>query len=129
MATVFNEDFEGGSNGAALTTSNTTYSLITGTAVFDNSTHMVGSLCAKLSPAGGTAVTLKENFTSPPITHRFFRRYFKLNALPTGADIVVPMRIRNGINSIAQITLQPNGSFSEYVNWVTPADVGSGHSV
>ncbi|HSX30885.1 MAG TPA: hypothetical protein VLE99_03125 [Candidatus Saccharimonadales bacterium] len=109
MASVFSEGFETGPNGATITTSNCAYSSVTGTAVFDNFTFMANTLSAKLSPGGGAAVTLKENFTSPPIMHRFFRRYFRVNALPSGANILVPMRIRSGVNSVAQLTLQQSG--------------------
>ncbi|HSX32715.1 MAG TPA: PKD domain-containing protein [Candidatus Saccharimonadales bacterium] len=114
MASVFSEDFEGGSNGAALTSSNTTYTTITGTAVFDNSTRVTGSLSAKLSPGGGTAVTLKEVFPSTPTgdTHRFFRRYFRVNALPSGAGNIVLMRTRLSSSTTAQVIMNPAGTIT-----------------
>ncbi len=108
MSTVFNETFEGGSNGATLTPSNTTYSSITGAAIFDNTTYVAGAQSAKLSPGGGAAVILKENFVAL-VAHRFFRRYFRVNALPAGADILTPIRVRSGSTSLAQITILSGG--------------------
>ncbi len=114
MASVFAEDFETGPNGAAVTNANTGYTNVTGTAAFDNSTLVSGSLSAKLSP-GGTAATLKQVFPSSPTgeTHRFFRRYFRVNALPAGAGNIVLMRARDSTSTTkAQVIMNPAGTIT-----------------
>ncbi|HSX04876.1 MAG TPA: PKD domain-containing protein [Candidatus Saccharimonadales bacterium] len=115
MSSVFSEGFEGGSNGATITSSNTTYSSFSGTSVFDNSVSVVGGLSAKLSPAGGSAITLKEVFPSSPTgeTHRFFRRYFRVDALPPSTGNIVLMRARQGGSATtAQVIMNHAGTIT-----------------
>jgi hypothetical protein len=103
---VFTEKFEGGTNGAAITTSNTAYSAVTGTCTFDNSAQILGTYSGKCFANGTTAAFLRETFASS-VSERYFRRYIRFSAIPT-ANVAI-MRTRLSSTSTAQILLLSTG--------------------
>lgn len=115
MATVFDEDHEGGVDGALVTTSNTSYTSIQGEPTFTASEAIGGTLgmrcSAPIAPCGGTV-----DFTAT--TKRAFRVYYTLKDWPTGSEILPLMRVRVGgsttvadlrVNTAGQIVLR-NGT-------------------
>lgn len=97
MATVFDEDHEGGTNGAAVSTTNTGYTSIQGGPTFTSADAIGGSLamrCQAPTAPVGAAV----DFTAT--TRRAFRAYYKLKDWPTGTEILPIMRVRVGGSTV-----------------------------
>jgi len=89
-ASDFSESFENGSNGAAITSSNTTYSSITGTPTFTTEAAVGGALSAKFVGLSIASSTAQQNLPSTATT-RYFRRYFRVSGLPAGSVILKVM--------------------------------------
>ena len=79
MTTYFTEDFESGSNGTALSTSNTTFNLINGTApTFTSSDKKAGSLSMQVNIGGTAAISSgRAPFTGAPLGVVYLRYYLK----------------------------------------------------
>ncbi len=110
MSTVFSESFEGGGNGAALTAVNTAYNSFTnGTPVFDTGTFVGGATSAKFAPTLGSSLTIKQVYAGS-VTHRFIRRYFRLNALPGAGTVNTLLRTRLSSTSTGQVVVGSSGT-------------------
>lgn len=109
-ATAYTEDFSGGTNGTSITTGNTGYTTITGTAVFDASTRINGALSGKMTSSGSGAL-LRHTFTAT--TSRYFRRYLRVSAFPVSGSVLAICRLRNSSSStMAEINLTNDGVFT-----------------
>jgi hypothetical protein len=112
----FSENFEAGSNGATITTSNTGFSSIfgAGTAVFDTAHVADGSLSAKVTSTGaaGNYLGMQRTYGSSQSVV-FMRVAIYLTALPTG-NLYVCTAINAGtlpdirINTTGTVTVRNN---------------------
>jgi hypothetical protein len=95
---TFSEDFEGGASGATITTTNTGFAAVVGTAaVFDNTQFVLGSQSARFP--GGSTQSVQESFTATSV--RYFRRYFRMTGLPSATTII--SHARSGTTARAQM--------------------------
>ncbi len=96
MAIDFTENFSGAANGTTITTSNTAFAAVLGSPTFDSGTA-VSRLSAKFP--GGSTMSVQENFTATNV--RYFRRYFRMTALPSATTIIA--HARSGTTARAQV--------------------------
>jgi hypothetical protein len=106
---AFNESFESGSQGTTITSTNTVYNTITGTATFDDSVAAAGMYSGKMVGTGSTAITLQETLASNQ-TSRYVRRYFMVTVLPSGAVVNTLIRVRLTATTVAQVVLNTGGT-------------------
>jgi hypothetical protein len=93
MAVDFSENFEGGSNGVAITNANSQYNggkVGAGTVTFDNTNPAHGTLAAKFVTSANTVV-LQRTFASA--TQRTERHLWKLTALPAANLILAVVKL------------------------------------
>lgn len=108
MAFDFSEGFEGGSNGATITSGNTNFNggVVGTTATFDSSTFAHGSLSAKLVTSSNTCV-LQRTFTAS--NQRTMRKYMKILALPASGNLVIAnTKLSTGVVT-AQVRISSGG--------------------
>lgn len=119
MTTYFTEGFESGSNGAALTTSNTTFNLINGTApTFTSSDKKSGSLSMSVSIGGTAAISSgRAPYAGAPLGLIFLRYYIKApsawqasnwyphNFQDSGGTILADCRLPGGVPTIRNGTI------------------------
>src|SRR5438105_4300670 len=114
MSQVFNERFEGGSNGTALSTSNTSYATVNAsstTLTFDSSTSAAGSLSDKIVQTAnfGTGNTATPGFTS---TSTMYRRFcVRMTALPSGGTLYIASFLAAGPTTVARVAINSSGQF------------------
>jgi hypothetical protein len=86
VAVLLHEEFERGTNGAALTTSNTSFGLIGGTVTFTSTTSVSGVLSAKIN--NNTVANYMYLSMTGTTTH-YTRHYFYIASMPTASiDLV-----------------------------------------
>jgi hypothetical protein len=89
MASLFAESFEGGSNGVALSTSNTGYSSVVGSGLtFTNSSAAAGTLAAQCAAAAGTVYAQRDHTAS---ASAWYVWRVRLSALPSAATYIGSM--------------------------------------
>lgn len=111
MATVFSADFDTGTASAVLTAADSGYTQVTGSPTYDNTAWVTGTQSAKFTPAS-VAWSLKETFSGGAVSHRYFRRYFRLSAYTTSASGLTLCRIRTSSTTTGQLSLNTNGTLS-----------------
>jgi len=106
---VVDEPFESGTNGAALTSSNTTLDSFAGSVTFDSAIKKRGSLSAKLDSTGaGDNVTVRKNFTAISDGKIFIRTYAYFTAIAPA--IVQFCHVADGATLQAAYWINTNGT-------------------
>ncbi|HLR83956.1 MAG TPA: hypothetical protein VK059_03350, partial [Nocardioidaceae bacterium] len=104
---MFTEDFESGSNGAVLSTSNTVFDSFYGNdATFTDAHSVTGSLAGDFT-ANGTQC-MASTLTSEPVIYRRF--YMWIDAIPTSNSFIA-QAVESDSNR-AQIRIEPDGSLA-----------------
>lgn len=87
MTTYFTEDFESGSNGTALSTSNTAFNLINGTApTFTSSDKKSGSLAMQVNISTAAISSGRAPYTGAPLGVVYLRYYLKAPSAWSGSN-------------------------------------------
>lgn len=110
MAVDLNENFESGSNGAAITTSNTVFTTVTGpgTATFDNVSPIHGTYSAKLVNSTNTISLIYALGSSQ--TTRTMRRLWRFDVMPTvGVNMLIQSVKLGAATATATLRLMSTG--------------------
>lgn len=119
MASIFTEDFESGTNGAALTTANTIFTSVDAGWTFSaaSPTPVHGSLNGKVSAAAATSAVATNTFTGQPVLYRRF--YVQLNSYPVGSGTIVHLALSRAagtnqgqirVNTAGNLVLRDGGN-------------------
>jgi hypothetical protein len=102
---VVREDFESGTNGAAVTTSNTIFDAVTAGIVFDNTVKAHGTLSAKFDATTGTGRYCRKNISGTVIAESV---YFRLDG-ESAADERLVVLTDTGGTTIAYLVANGAG--------------------
>jgi len=127
MAVDIVEDFEGGTNGAVITTSNTGLGFTDGVATFTNTGGVhTGSLAALYSATAGTSYSVVY-FGAPTLRGASYARFYVTFAALPAANVLIgayravtTSRAELRINSAGTVTLR-NGTTAVYTSTATLA--------
>lgn len=111
MTSLFTEDFEGGSNGATLTTGNTSFSAFNGSVTFTNTASAVasGSLAMQVTAASGTDVSANKTYASSQA--KLWRRVYVTP--PSTLTGTIDLIVARGSNALrARLRLNTNRTVS-----------------
>lgn len=108
VALVWEEDYEG-TDGVALSTSNTLYAAFTDAPVFDTAQFKFGSSSGQFTDDTVTADSAQQEGISPSQSLRFMRRYVRISAWPT--SFLQLMRVRLASTALAEVRVNSAGNF------------------
>lgn len=121
MAVLFTEGFESGTNGAALSTSNTTFGLINGAPTFTNAAAFQGSLSMACLTTAAAACAGRADHTATGTP--WARAAFRFNAAPGGNCYLI--QANNASTILADVRMNTAGTISvrngTTAVWTSPA--------